>query len=136
MITMPDNENFYNYCTLHFGKIVLGYSSSLIQEYVTGIDCLNNRRAHYKWTRNRLWIIQKGICYWCGKQCVKDGLGGDRDQFTVDHVIPLGASGTNHWKNMIGSCFSCNNTRNKKWEYVRLIKWENKEIENECYTII
>ena len=45
--------------------------------------------------------------------------------FTVDHIMPLCAKGSNHWRNLVGACGACNNDRNKKWEFVRLIPLEN-----------
>jgi len=50
------------------------------------------------------------------------GNGGIPTQFTLDHVIPLSHGGTNHWMNLVGSCHSCNNKRNRVWEKLEMIK--------------
>lgn len=117
------------------GVTILGYHSLLAIHEISGIAYSSNRKSSYKRNKEFLWEKQKGICYWCGKSCIFLGDGGQPDEFTLDHIIPLSAGGTNHWRNEIGSCFQCNNGRNKKWEFVRLILWEDKEVENE-YAIV
>ena len=123
-----EHTHFFECCQKNFGKIILGYNLSLMTSEFTGSMLSTQRAAHYKIHRQRLWIAQNGKCHWCGKQCTLKGLGGDKHQFTTDHVIPLSANGTNHWMNEVGSCYICNNSRNSKWEHVRLIQFENKEM--------
>ena len=81
------------------------------------------RRRAYKNSRERILISQKRKCKWCGKFCKKHGNGGEPTQFTVDHVIPLHVGGTNHWMNTVGSCFKCNNKRNREWEKRKIISF-------------
>jgi 5-methylcytosine-specific restriction endonuclease McrA len=110
------------------GDVILGYNDGMMdREFHSGDDQINvKRKPSYKADRQRLWTGQKGICHWCGKECVFNGTGGENNLFTVDHIIPLSANGTNHWRNLIGSCSACNNGRNKKWEFVRLIEWRTE----------
>ena len=88
----------------------IGYKN----EYVK-VSTSSKRHRSYKASKERLFISQKKKCRWCGKFCKMNGSGGERTQFTVDHVIPLILGGTNHWMNMVGSCFKCNSKRNKIW---------------------
>ena len=99
-----------------FGKIVLGYDYDLMRSYVTDAPYkFTGRKNKYRSHRLRLWEAQKGKCHWCNRDCVLDGSGGDSKQFTVDHLISIGVGGTNHWRNIVGSCFKCNKSRGNLW---------------------
>lgn len=70
--------------------------------------------------RAQMWIRSKGICFYCGAQCVFDGApNGVRQedlQFTVDHRVPLSKGGLNVLANMVGCCHRCNRLKGKKTE--------------------
>lgn len=51
-------------------------------------------------TRAYVAIIRHDPCAYCG------GLGG-----TVDHVVPLSATGRNDWENCTGACERCNKSK-------------------------
>lgn len=88
------------------------------------------RSSKYGRIKERLWIQQGGKCYWCKKDCKFTGNGGTPDEFTVDHVIPISHKGTDHWMNMVGSCHTCNNKRNRVWEKLRIVDLNKKEVED------
>jgi CRISPR/Cas system Type II protein with McrA/HNH and RuvC-like nuclease domain len=136
------NSNIIDYIYEKFGKITLGYDPDMMANDRAGRYKRTTRRAHYRFDKKRLWVKQDGLCYWCGKQCVFEGLGGDWNQFTVDHVIPLGYNGTNHWMNLVGVCHKCNNKRGKRWQDYRMVPllhldkeeilvWDNLNVEEQ-----
>ena len=122
------NYSFYERLTNRHGKFILGYSSSLMDAARNGIDYSSKRLTHYKSHRQRLWEAQKGICWWCKCQCHFDGIGGQPKEFTVDHIIPLFLGETNHWRNMVGSCYTCNNKRGSTWHLYKNIRLNKQEI--------
>lgn len=101
-------------------SIILGYSDRmLLPSYLT--YQLRTKRRSYRIDRLRLWESQNHFCYWCKRLCIIDGLGNNPIQFTVDHVIPLCRGGTNHWMNLIGSCYRCNAGRELRWNKIHVI---------------
>ena len=114
------------------GISILGYCRDMIAMEVYNVVLTSKRRNSYSLHRGRLWELQCGRCYWCGCKCHYEGFGGGSLDFTVDHVIPLAQGGTNHWMNLIGSCYKCNDARNKKWRNISLILLPiENEAENE-----
>ena len=83
----------------------------------------SRKRRTYKQRRDRerLYLQQKGKCWWCGRDCRLEEARTE-DGFTVDHVIPLSRFGTNHWRNIVGSCHKCNEERNLRWRELK-IQW-------------
>jgi 5-methylcytosine-specific restriction endonuclease McrA len=107
------SETFYSFVTRRVGKIMLGYSYDMMMH--DRVVLSNKRFNSYKLDKRRLWIAQNGICHWCKCQCNLHGTGGTPTEFTVDHIISLNAGGTNHWRNLVGSCHKCNNQRGCYW---------------------
>jgi 5-methylcytosine-specific restriction endonuclease McrA len=106
-------ETYEEFVTRRIDKIMFGYTHTMMAQDRTA---LNNIRSHsYKSEKQRLWICQSGICYWCKRQCKFQGNGGTKEEFTVDHIISLNVGGTNHWRNLVGSCHQCNNRRGCEW---------------------
>ncbi len=54
-----------------------------------------------QWWQNKL---NEGICHYCGKKF-------DRDELTMDHVIPLSRGGKSTKKNIVTSCKPCNSEK-------------------------
>lgn len=48
--------------------------------------------------------LQKGKCWWCGKDSKLD----------MDHLIPITKGGLHTFKNIVGSCRSCNSKKGAK----------------------
>ena len=68
------------------------------------------RLRRTQWWYNR---IQKGICYYCGRQV-------GREHLTMDHVVPLGRGGRSKKGNLVPACKECNN----KKKYLLPLEWE------------
>ena len=66
------------------------------------------RRTH--WWNNK---VQKGICYYCNSEV-------DRDQLTMDHVVPLSRGGKSRKGNIVAACKQCNN----KKRFLLPLEWE------------
>jgi hypothetical protein len=56
--------------------------------------------------RKALFVEQRGVCFFCGKECTWSG-------FTVDHIIPRCRGGTDDLENLKGACSECNYLRNR-----------------------
>lgn len=110
---MTNTEKYEEFVIRRFGKIMLGYTYDMMQRDKKALT--NTRLSSYKPEKQRLWICQTGLCHWCKRECIFGGIGGTKNEFTVDHVIALCAGGTNHWKNLVGSCHECNNRRGCEW---------------------
>lgn len=50
--------------------------------------------------------VQKWLCWWCGEDC--------RDEYHVDHLIPLARGGHNGPGNIVIACPHCNLSKNNK----------------------
>lgn len=49
-------------------------------------------------------------CLWCAKNC-------DRDDRTLDHIVPRAHGGTHHSRNLITACRACNSIRRHRSLY-------------------
>ena len=54
-----------------------------------------------RWWKNK---IAQRLCYYCGKETVKEEL-------TMDHVVPLARGGRSVKNNLVSSCKECNNLK-------------------------
>ncbi|QER41961.1 HNH endonuclease [Thermodesulfobacterium sp. TA1] len=75
-----------------------------------------------RWWRRQL---EKGVCYYCGKEVGAKNL-------TMDHKIPLSRWGTSDRINIVPCCKECNNKKKYllpwEWEeYVKRLKITNVE---------
>ena len=53
--------------------------------------------------KSRWWqtLITKAVCYYCGRKL-------EKDEVTMDHVVPLAQGGTSTPGNVVPSCKACN----------------------------
>ena len=59
--------------------------------------------------RARCWSAQGGRCFWCRAFV-------EREQATLEHLVPLSRGGTNEPSNLAMACLTCNQKRgNLKW---------------------
>lgn len=58
-------------------------------------------RKGVKFSRQNIWIRDKGRCGYCGVKVT-------RSEFTYDHVIPRAQGGKTIWENIVGCCIPCN----------------------------
>lgn len=68
-------------------------------------------RLSMKKKRRRLFE-RSNLCHWCG-------LALSWEQSTVDHLVPLGAGGSNRGDNLVLSCQPCNTKRGHKMPHPR-----------------
>jgi len=54
-----------------------------------------------KLNRRNIYIRDGGTCQYCGSK-------KDYKELNIDHVVPQGRGGKTKWKNVVLSCFSCN----------------------------
>lgn len=54
-----------------------------------------------KFSREGIWLRDRGVCQYCGKPV-------DRDRYTYDHVNPRHKGGKTDWDNIVCACYSCN----------------------------
>ena len=72
---------------------------------------INRDDAHIKRERNKARelrktpyfqeLFRKGICYYCGEKF-------ERDELTLDHIVPVARGGRSTRGNMVVCCRSCN----------------------------
>lgn len=81
----------------------------------------NIKRVHIPaWLKQAIFYRDKGICQMCRKDV--SGLFNHYKELNYDHLLPLGAGGTNDSTNFILLCKECNQKKKAK-----IIKFENKE---------
>ena len=70
-----------------------------------------------KWSQRRqLSVRQYNRCYWCHGQTSLPASGQTSQHsctFTLDHIIPRGRGGLDHWENIVGACHRCNAVRDQ-----------------------
>ena len=81
----------------------------------------NIKRVHIPaWLKKAIFYRDKGKCQLCGKDV--SGLFNHYNELNYDHLLPLGAGGTNDSTNFILLCCECNQMKKDK-----VIEFENKE---------
>ena len=80
------------------------------------------KRRQYGAKAKLIWERSKGKCWYCGTDMVHSINGSlEPNAFTIDHKIPLSEGGSKTLKNLIGSCYRCNNAKKSfDQEYLRL----------------
>lgn len=68
---------------------------------VRHFKALRNHKAGIKFSRNNVYLRDKGRCQYCTKPI-------PRHQATYDHVIPRSKGGRTTWENVVIACVSCN----------------------------
>jgi 5-methylcytosine-specific restriction endonuclease McrA len=72
--------------------------------------------ANAKWRRyavHHLVARDGNLCSYCGVDLDPESADGVQSPTarTVDHVIPIAAGGTCHWRNLRLACAACNNRK-------------------------
>ena len=65
------------------------------------LKLVNPTKKAIKFSRENVYARDKGKCQYCGIKV-------PRHKSTYDHVIPKSKGGKTNWKNIVISCFSCN----------------------------
>jgi 5-methylcytosine-specific restriction endonuclease McrA len=80
-------------------------------------------QRHKSKVRARLFLWQCGRCKYCSRPLRLNGLPGEPDAATIDHVIPKAAKPErpNHRRNLVLACEACNTRKGSRmlavWEF-------------------
>ena len=58
-------------------------------------------------TKKNVLFRDEFKCQWCGKNLSTNNM-------TIDHVFPISRGGTNTWRNVVASCYKCNNEKDNR----------------------
>ena len=61
--------------------------------------------------RHYFWILQNGVCAFCGVACRLDVAQIAPDLMTIEHIVPLAYGGWGTRDNLAGCCRMCNERR-------------------------
>lgn len=62
------------------------------------------RRFKLRFSRRNIYIRDRGICQYCGREV-------NKKSFTCDHVIPKKHGGQKTWHNIVLACSQCNSLK-------------------------
>lgn len=84
-------------------------SSQKPYEYLVTVDSahVKRERAKARELRQSLWWKQRigaGVCYFCNRKF-------QREELTMEHLIPLSRGGRSSKKNIVVSCKQCNSLK-------------------------
>lgn len=65
------------------------------------------RRRSVKFSREAIYLRDKGKCQYCGIKLTKS-------EATLEHVVPRSKGGKTMWINVVTSCFPCNQRKRDK----------------------
>jgi 5-methylcytosine-specific restriction endonuclease McrA len=65
------------------------------------INAIRRRKPAVKFSRENVYLRDKGCCQYCGKKV-------PRSDFTYDHVLPRSQGGQTAWNNVVVCCTPCN----------------------------
>jgi 5-methylcytosine-specific restriction endonuclease McrA len=83
--------------------------------------------------RRRIYVEQAGKCFYCGCECIPTDNKKIRfeDQpdnlFTIDHIFPISAGGSNRYANLLGSCRKCNEEKGKTTDLATFLLKKKEE---------
>ena len=60
-----------------------------------------------KFSRENVFIRDEGKCQYCSKQL-------NKQNFTLDHIIPVSQGGKKVWQNIVTCCIACNQKKGSK----------------------
>ena len=60
-----------------------------------------------KFSRDNVFLRDEGKCQYCSKQLTKQN-------FTLDHIIPVSQGGKKVWQNIVTCCIACNQRKGNK----------------------
>lgn len=68
---------------------------------------LGPRRRKVKFSRDNIYLRDRGTCQYCSTKV-------GRDSFTFDHVTPRDLGGTTCWENIVVACSGCNTRKRNR----------------------
>ncbi|MCX8116380.1 MAG: HNH endonuclease [Desulfobacterota bacterium] len=85
-----------------YERVVRGVHISIQLPAVIRLYRLVRRRTPtVKFSRQNLYVRDKGVCQYCGHPF-------DPKELTYDHVLPRSRGGQTEWTNVVTCCLSCN----------------------------
>ncbi len=85
-----------------YERIIRGVSSALRLPAVIRLNRFIRRRtAIVKFSRQNLYVRDKGKCQYCGAHF-------EYKELTYDHIIPRSKGGQTEWANVVTCCIACN----------------------------
>jgi len=60
-----------------------------------------------KFSRDNVFLRDEGKCQYCSKQLTKQN-------FTLDHIVPVSQGGKKAWQNIVTCCIACNQRKGNK----------------------
>ena len=68
---------------------------------------LRTRKRHVRFSRQNVWMRDKGRCQYCRSRV-------PRHTSTFDHVVPRAQGGATRWDNIVTACFDCNQRKGNR----------------------
>lgn len=87
-------------------KSIGAVSPSTLKQRRAAFERKKKTAAFKRWRAYQYKVTQKGLCYYC-KRPIKG-------VWVTDHVIPLFRGGTSAYKNLVVSCWRCNEKKGVK----------------------
>lgn len=102
-----------------YDRVIHGVSLSIkLPSVIRLFKFIRRRPLPIKFSRQNIYLRDKGMCQYCGKY-------HHRDLVTYDHVVPRSKGGLTDWTNIVTCCRSCNRKkggRTPKEAGMRLIR--------------
>ncbi|MCK5551701.1 MAG: HNH endonuclease [Deltaproteobacteria bacterium] len=85
-----------------YDRVIHGVSFSIrLPSVIRLIQFIKRRPPSLKFSRQNIYLRDKGICQYCGKHY-------HRELVTFDHVVPRSKRGLTDWTNLVTCCRPCN----------------------------
>jgi len=102
-----------------YDRVIHGVSFSIkLPSVIRLIKFIKGKPPSLKFSRQNIYLRDKGICQYCGKHY-------HRELVTFDHVVPRSKGGLTDWMNIVTCCRPCNRKkggRTPKEAGMRLIR--------------
>jgi 5-methylcytosine-specific restriction endonuclease McrA len=91
-----------------YDREIHGVSFSIkLPSVIRLINFIKRRPSSVKFSRQNIYLRDKGMCQYCGRPY-------PRDQVTYDHVVPRSKGGLTDWTNIVTCCRTCNRRKGGK----------------------
>src|SRR5688572_29764451 len=87
-------------------KSISAVSPSLLKIKRDAFERKKKTLAFQRWRKYQYLVKQRGLCYYCHKPI--------KGVWVTDHIIPLFRGGTSAYRNLVVSCWSCNDRKGIK----------------------